>query len=265
MDGKKTAGTLTSDGATLDLRLIPEFDGKSHAVVEWLEKVELVCKLRGITELHNVVPLRLSAGAFSVYQQLSSTDKEDYENIKTALISAFATDKFLAYEQFVARKLRDGEPVDVYLADLRRLAGHFGGISDEGLGCAFVAGLPEAARHVLRAGCRLESMSISQLLTRARAVLTDDSLGVGSPTHASCLSQHATTPASSDGAAVRCLSCNQLNHYARDCLVGRGARRGGRGSVRCYNCGRRGHVAAMCSGNAPGEESSAPASSLHHQ
>ena len=254
-----------SDSATLDLRLIPEFDGQSQPVVEWLEKLELVCKLRGITELHNVAPLRLTAGAFSVYQQLTSEDKEKYKSIKAALISAFATDKFLAYEQFVARKLRDGEPVDVYLADLRRLAEHFGGIPDDGLSCAFVAGLPEAARHVLRAGCRLESMSICQLLNRARAVLADDSVGVGSPPHVSCLTQHAATPVSSGDGAVRCLSCNQPNHYARDCLAGRGARRGGRGSVRCYNCGRRGHVASTCSGNALGEVSSAPASSLHHQ
>ena len=113
----------------MDLRLIPEFDGASHAVVEWLEKLELVCKLRGITELHTVVPLRLTAGAFSVYQQLTSSEKEKYDSIKAALISAFATDKFLAYEQFVVRKLRE----DVYLAELRRLAELFGGIPDAGL------------------------------------------------------------------------------------------------------------------------------------
>ncbi|XP_063872024.1 uncharacterized protein LOC135106682 [Scylla paramamosain] len=197
----------------MDLRLIPEFDGAPHAAVEWLKKLELVCKLHGITELHTVVPLRLSAGAFSVYQQLTSSEKEEYENMKAALISVFATDKFLAYEQFVARKLRDGEPVDVYLADLRRLAGLFGDIPDAGLSCAFVAGLPEAARHSLRAGCRLESMNICQLLNCARALLADDSLGVGSPTHVSCLSQHAAASASSEGGAVRCLPCNQPNHY----------------------------------------------------
>ncbi|KAK8387531.1 hypothetical protein O3P69_018220 [Scylla paramamosain] len=149
-----------------------------------------------------------------MHQQLTGSEKEEYERIKAALISAFATDKFLAYEQFVARKLRDGEPV--------------------------------------------------ALLNRARAVLADDTLGVGSPTHVSCLSQHAAVSASCCS-AVRCLYCNQPNHYARDCLAGRGARRGGRGRVRCCNCGRRGHIASTCSGNASGEVSSALASSLHHQ
>ena len=68
-----------------------------------------------------------------MYQQQTSSEKEKYDSIKAALISAFATDKFLIYEQFVARKLHEDEPVDVYLAELRRLAELFGGIPDAGL------------------------------------------------------------------------------------------------------------------------------------
>lgn len=257
--------TKLNQGDSMDLRLIPEFDGTSLAVVEWLEKVELTCRLRGITELHTVVPLRLTGGAFSVYQQLTSTNKNKYEKIKEALISAFAVDKFLAYEQFVSRKLRDGEPVDVYLADLRRLAELFGGVTDSCLSCAFVAGLPEAVRHLLRAGSRIESMDIDQLLHRARAVLADDSFDFGTSTQLTCINRHTAAASASPSVGVRCLACNQPNHYARDCLAGRGGRRGGRGAMRCFNCGRRGHVASMCSGNASGEVGSAPASSLDSQ
>ena len=50
-----------------------------------------------------------------MYQQLTSSEKENYDSINAALISAFATDRFLAYEQFTARRLRDGESVDVYV------------------------------------------------------------------------------------------------------------------------------------------------------
>ena len=149
------------DSQIMDLRLIPEFDGVSQPVEEWLEKLELVCSLRGITELHAVVPLRLVAGAFSVYQQLDSKVKMDFKQIKAALIAAFAVDKFIAYDQFVTRRLRDGESVDVYLADLRRLAALFGGIPDAGLGCAFVAGLPASVSRILRAGSRLENLNIT--------------------------------------------------------------------------------------------------------
>lgn len=42
-------------------------------------------------------------------------------------------DKFIAYKQFVGRKLLDGDLVDVYLAHLRHLGVLFGGIPDAGL------------------------------------------------------------------------------------------------------------------------------------
>ncbi|KFD59597.1 hypothetical protein M514_28223 [Trichuris suis] len=53
---------------SLDLRLIPEYDGTARqSIAEWLEKVELVCKLRGIDNIADVIPLRLTDGAFAVY------------------------------------------------------------------------------------------------------------------------------------------------------------------------------------------------------
>lgn len=69
-------------------------------------------------------------------------------------MSAFPVDKFIAYEQFGDRRLSDRESVDVYLDDLRRLAVMLGGIPDADLSSAFVAGLPDSARHGLRAGSR---------------------------------------------------------------------------------------------------------------
>ncbi|XP_043200185.1 uncharacterized protein LOC122369472 [Amphibalanus amphitrite] len=255
--GVKPASTAD---AAADLRLIPEFDGATQPVTEWLEKVELVCRLRGIDALHVVVPLRLTGGAFAVYQQLDEQDKAGYETIKNGLISAFAEDKFDAYDRFEKMKLRRGEPVDVFVAELRRLSGLFGGMSDGGLACAFVAKLPETTRRVLRAGSRVESMTLSELISRARAVLADE---------------EETAMAGATGAAARtsaapplvtCHSCGQPNHLSRDCLAARGQRerggaRGGRRSVRCFRCNRPGHIASSCPENDGGEEGSAPASS----
>ena len=65
--------------------------------------------------------------------------------------------------------------MDVFLSDLRRLALLFGGLSDSGLICAFVAGLPESVRHTLRAGTRVESLTLNEVLGRARALLADES------------------------------------------------------------------------------------------
>ena len=111
----------------MELRLIPEFSGDAtQNVVEWLEKAELVCNLRGIAHLESVIPLRLTGGAFAFYQQLPDADKRDSGKITKALRTAFAVDSFTAYEQFVGRRLQPGERVDVFLAELRRLAVPFG-------------------------------------------------------------------------------------------------------------------------------------------
>ena len=65
--------------------------------------------------------------------------------------------------------------VDEFFAELRRLAQLVGGPLPEcWLMCAFVSGLPQHVKHLLRASSRMETMSAEQLLTRARAVMTDN-------------------------------------------------------------------------------------------
>lgn len=210
----------------MELRLIPEFSGDAtQNVVEWLEKAELVCNLRGIVHLESVIPLRLTGGAFAVYQQLPDADKKDSEKIKKALRTAFAVDSFIAYEQFVARRLQPGETVDVFLAELRRLAVPFGGLSDKALACAFVAGLPDTVKQLLRAGSRMDELPIDQILTRARAVLTDE-VGVAAAVSAVRIGAGAPVKRTAVTSGLLCFECNLPNHLARDCLL----RRKGRGN-----------------------------------
>ncbi|CAM1324825.1 Uncharacterised protein r2_g3371 [Pycnogonum litorale] len=114
-----------------ELRLIPEFDGSAaQSVVDWFDRAELVCRLRGLNRLECVIPLRLAGGAFAVYQQLPTADRGDIARIKEALYAAFAPDSF-AYEQFISRKLRTGESVDVFLAAIRGLSLPLGGLSEK--------------------------------------------------------------------------------------------------------------------------------------
>ncbi|XP_043206517.1 uncharacterized protein LOC122372905 [Amphibalanus amphitrite] len=160
--------------ASFDVKLIPEFDG-SGDVLDWLEKVELVCGLQEPPVRQTlVIPLRLTGGASAVYRQLVEADRKDVVKLKDALKRAFAVDKYAAYEQFSTRRLRPGETVDVFLAELQQLATLFGGMSDEGLGCAFVAGLPDSTRQILRAGARMESLKLSEVVDRARAILREE-------------------------------------------------------------------------------------------
>ena len=253
--------------AGAELRLIPEFGGGgSQDVVEWLDKAELVCELRGISKPETVIPLRLTGGAFAVYQQLTSADKKDFEKIKRALHTAFAADSFLAYEQFIARKLQPGETVDVFLAELRKLATSLGGLSDKVLSCAFVAGLPDAVRQLLRASCRMDTLTVEQLLARARAIMTEES-DVVAAARVDVTSSRKSTGATSGPV---CFECNLPNHLAKDCLLRRrtsSAVRGGRGrgEIRCFRCAGYGHIASACPGKGVGERPSAPASSPSYE
>lgn len=251
------SAAMSQEGSAMDVRLIPEFDGSNASVEEWLDKTELVCQLRGVTDVQTVVPLRLTGGAFSVYQQLKPEEKLQYSAVKAALLRAFAVDKFQAYEEFTARRLRVGESVDVYLADLRRLASLFGGLGDTALMCGFVAGLPEAARHTLRAGCRMESLTLAELVERARALMAENAVAAAAVAAAAA----AAAPARSrqTAASFRCYRCGRAGHFARDCRTER------RADIICFRCDQPGHAAARCPervpGNASGEAVSAPTSS----
>ncbi|KAF0307097.1 hypothetical protein FJT64_021512 [Amphibalanus amphitrite] len=161
--------------APFDARLIPEFDGTEDVVSCWLARAEMLCQLRGVAA-ETVIPLRLAGGAFHVWSQLPAASRCSLTAVRDALQAAFALDEYAAYEAFAARRLMAGESADVFLADLRRLAALFGGVPERALACAFVAGLPDSVRQMIRAGCRADGLDLSSVLARARAVLTDERL-----------------------------------------------------------------------------------------
>ena len=198
----------------MELRLIPELSGDAtQNVVEWLKKAELVCNLRGIAHLKSVIPLRLTGGAFAVYQQLPDADKLDSGKITKALRTVFAVDSFTAYEQFVGRRLQPGETVDVFMAELRRLAVPFGRLSDIMLACALVAGLPDTVKQLLRAGSRMDELPLAHILTRARAILTDE-VGIAAAVSAMTVGAGASVKRADATSGLLCFQCNQPNHLA---------------------------------------------------
>lgn len=75
--------------------------------------------------------------------------KADAKQIKLALRIAFALDHFLAYEQFMEWQLCLDKSVNMFLADMKKLAGLFVEISKQGLAYAFIAGLPAHVKPYL--------------------------------------------------------------------------------------------------------------------
>ena len=211
------------------------------------------------------IPLHLTDGAFSVYQQLSTEDKRETARVKMALKFAFGLDSFTAYEKFVKRQIKEGESVDVYLADLKRLSSLFGCTSEKLVSCAFTAGLPDRTKQALRAGARIESMGLSEIVERARMLLIEDSntdtvlfaRGRGYDKENVSLQRK--------GKPRLCFHCGKPNHFARECpLNSHGESTASRNTVAsgesrvCFRCNMPGHIAKDCELNSNEEKRSAP-------
>ena len=91
--------------------------------------------------------------------------------IKSTLYTAFTLDLVSAWKEFMARKLCSGETVDIYRIELWRLTVLFEGMSEKGLTCAFIAGMPESVEELLWASSQVDNMDISKVLAEAQAIL----------------------------------------------------------------------------------------------
>ena len=219
----------------------------------WIQKLELVANLQKIEDKLQFVPLFLTGSAFAVYQQLSDTAKGNYETLKQELTTAFSSNAFLAYEQLRDRVLQEGEGVDVYLADLRRLVSLTGQKeADPILRCAFVAGLPTELSVHLKSLAGLEKLALSDIVAKARAMLATkpvmNSFGC------------AAAPGPQSGVGPRqCYNCHGVGHISRNCPSPRQPSNDlSRAPRRCYICRSPDHLANKCnqgSGNGRGAAS----------
>ena len=113
----------------------------------------------------------LEGPALFLYIELSDVVKNEATFLKNALKDAFSVNPFRAYEEFSRRVWRD-EPVDVFMTDLRRLAQTADITDDKLLLRAFVVGLPRVMSRELRATIGIETMVLSDVIGRARALIS---------------------------------------------------------------------------------------------
>ena len=162
-------------GSMTEMReVMKAFSGEGDSDVStWLKKVKLVAKIKKVNDLENFIPLYLEGAAFAVYDQMSDGEKEKGDSIEKVLLEAFAQKAFSAYDSFRQRSWCPGEPVDVYMSDLRRLARLARIENDELLRCAFVCGLPQDISAQLRASAKIEKASLPTILEQARVYLSE--------------------------------------------------------------------------------------------
>jgi len=209
--------------------IIKVYDGESD-FSEWLKKLQLVAKLQNVTDLVSFLPLFMSGGAFAVYEGLDDKVKTDFVKLNSALRKAFSENRFDAYDQFVNRRLEVGESVDVYVADLKRLAALVAdGLSSTWIQCAMVRGLPSEMQMQLKAACQFDKLSLSETLERCRLlVTTTEEVGMVAQSKRGWKSSKERV----------CFSCGSSSHFIKACPKNQ--------KRACFRCGELSHLAASC-------------------
>ena len=142
--------------------------------------------------------------------------------------------------------------MDEFLADLHyltRLVREL--LPERWMTCACVSGLPQHVRQLLWPSSRMETLTLVQLLTWARAVMTYnqgqiDPIVVAAQTSRSNV---RTFPKLDPRTSIVSYNCNGQGHLTWDCPSRRqGAR------VRYYRCNKAGHLARDCPGNGNRDE-----------
>lgn len=214
------------------------YDGTGD-VVAWLEKIKLVAELRKTKDLSLVIPLFLEGQAFSIYQHMSDDDKKSFEKIENVLKDAFSLNPIAAYDALRRREWEEGESVDGYLTDLRRLT-QLARIEDEQLlKCAFISGMPADISSQLRSSAQILKSDLPDVLQQAR-ILTANRISVNgcAAYKAGFHNNHQQTRKESRAAVhhrkIECRKCRG-NHFIRECP-----------EIECYRCHGRGHMADRC-------------------
>ena len=234
------------------------YDGTGD-VVAWLKKARLVAKLMEIKDVASFILLYLEGDAMALDLEMSEEDQTKVEKIENRLKEAFAEGRFEAYGRLKGLRWK-GEQVDVFANEIRRLAG-LAGWKGEGLELAvklaFITGFPDRVSVELKQVKDIDTMTVSDLITKARVLVSGHSEG-GQDVVAvaargpSTVTKRQDPPREASGNKrgvrdfkIRCFRCGGP-HMARECMESRPR-------LICYCCGKEGHIASRCEqGNGQG-------------
>lgn len=219
--------------------VLPRYDGYGD-ISTWIKQAELAKVVMKLESLVAVIPICLDGDAFNAYDNMPAGDKENEEKIKALLLKTFAIDMHSAFDQLVTRSWTEGESVDVYLADLKRLA-KLADVGQKDAGAlvklTFIRGLPRHIAAQVRAMPKVGNMTINEILEVSKALMIDyrtERRDVGA----------AVAPARTF--ILRCFTCGGP-HMKRFCPQAK--------PVVCYNCRDVGHIARNCRGKYQGNGS----------
>ena len=195
--------------------LISRYDGTGD-VTDWLEQLEIAKGPANISDLTKVLPAFLRGDAFRVYKNLAEEKKRDFKAVSEALTTAFGVDENVAFCDLVSRRWREGEAVDVYVAELRRLAS-LSGSPEHVVRLVLLNGLPEKVGLQLKTTPDIKKMSLDQVVDLARRIMAATTGPLGPGPLPGPVKPVSIGAAAVDGKRFRCYGCSEEGHMVRNC------------------------------------------------
>ena len=227
--------STSTDKKTTVLKLVPTFSGEGD-VTEWLEKVDMICRLNDVTadkDVLYVITLRLTGEAYRVVQQMEPIRRARKREVVAALTAAYEVSVHDAYDLFRARRWKEGESVDGYLSTLRKLADLSGGAEERMLMAAFVSGLPDRVKDVVRASVGADQLTLASAVAQARQII--NKMGLENAEKCMVVAERKKR---NERPRSGCYQCGKQGHVRKDCP-----------DVLCFKCQKKGHLSFNCPGN----------------
>ena len=268
----------------------------SGDVNEWFKRFEICCSANDWNDATKALklPTLLEGEALAIWLELSEETQKVYDETKKKIVEKMAPQSFVSLDDFHKRRLHPGEPISVYVHELKKLLDQAmpkldTNARDQLLLHQFLVGIPRDISKPIRAASDVKTLD--QATERARLLIAVDSDGPP-PVAANIMNDSATYSSQlqelqgqiselteqvamlstqrkpgPSRSTVRCHNCGGIGHMRRECPTRHRVQDG----RRCFNCGSPSHMQRACPlprrSNPQGNDrgTTAPGNSRPHQ
>lgn len=181
-----------------------------------------------------IIPVFLEGPAFSTWDQLDKTSKENYGTIKAALKRVFGLGKAAAWHKLKSLRLFPGESIDVLTEEAKALFRTITGTdpSEELVSLVILDALsPEIKDKVYM--LHGEKMKLADVVSSVKALLATEDVRTTSGMAMTARPETRVGRRDSQW-SPRCQGCQRRGHSQANC------------TVVCFSCGSRGHLRRSC-------------------